>query len=288
MLREETFFGIRDKVLMSIDRLREFEPPEGYCNEDSGGKDSTVVDHLLKMAGVKYDSHFCVTGVDPPELTQYLRHVRPYVVFERPKKNMWQLIREQNLPTRINRFCCRELKEWHGTGRLVVTGLRWQESIKRRKRKMVETCYRDSTKRFLHPIIDWSTTDVWEYIGQEGLEYCKLYDEKDDMKTCKFYLGNTKRIEKRIDCLECINFERCKLWIFKRIGCVGCPIQTQKSRKREFERYPNFLKAYLHAMEKNMNNRDMSIFANVQQWFDWWMSDKPLLKEETDLFSHFE
>jgi len=41
MLVEDTFFGIQDKVQIAIDRLRGFEPPEGYCFEDSGGKDST-------------------------------------------------------------------------------------------------------------------------------------------------------------------------------------------------------------------------------------------------------
>ncbi len=100
------------------------------------------------MAVVQYDSHFCVTTVDPPELLKYGKEVRPYVIFERPKKTMWKLVEERNLPTRINRFCCSYLKEWHGTGRLVVTGIRWQDSIKRRKRQMVEFCYKDSTKSF--------------------------------------------------------------------------------------------------------------------------------------------
>ena len=254
MLVENTLFGLQDKVQIAIDRIGYFEPPEGYCFEDSFGKDSTVVDHLLKMAEVQFDSHFCFTSVDPPELIKYGKRVRPYVIFERPENTMWHLIAERNLPTRINRFCCSYLKEWHGSGRLVVTGIRWQESVKRRKRMMVETCYKDTTKTFLNPIIDWTTDDVWEFIKQEHLEVCELYHQG-----------------------------------FKRIGCIGCPMQAVKTKKRDFDRYPNFKRAYLHAMQKNMDTRKTpSKFADVEEWFDWWVSDKRRDIDKTDLFSHFE
>lgn len=47
----------RDKVQIAIDRLRSFEPEEGYFLAFSGGKDSQCVYHLAKMAGVKFDAH---------------------------------------------------------------------------------------------------------------------------------------------------------------------------------------------------------------------------------------
>lgn len=55
MLIENTLFGKRDKVQIAIDRIREFEPPEGYYVAFSGGKDSEVVLDLVKRAGVKWD-----------------------------------------------------------------------------------------------------------------------------------------------------------------------------------------------------------------------------------------
>ena len=52
MLVEETLFGTHDKVQIAIDRLRTFEPPEGYYLAFSGGKDSQTVYHLCREAGI--------------------------------------------------------------------------------------------------------------------------------------------------------------------------------------------------------------------------------------------
>ena len=52
-LIEYNIFGEkRDKVKTAINRLRTFEPKEGYYVADSGGKDSTCVVKLCEMAGV--------------------------------------------------------------------------------------------------------------------------------------------------------------------------------------------------------------------------------------------
>ena len=39
-LLEETLFGSHDKVAIAIQRLKTFEPPEGYYLAFSGGKDN--------------------------------------------------------------------------------------------------------------------------------------------------------------------------------------------------------------------------------------------------------
>lgn len=36
-------------------------------------------------------------------------------------------------PTRLVRYCCSELKERDGQGRVKITGVRWAESIKRKE-----------------------------------------------------------------------------------------------------------------------------------------------------------
>lgn len=48
----------KDKVQVAIDRLKAFEPPEGYYLAFSGGKDSVVIKALADMAEVKYDAHY--------------------------------------------------------------------------------------------------------------------------------------------------------------------------------------------------------------------------------------
>jgi len=137
-----------EKIKISIERIKEFEPPEGYYLAFSGGKDSQVIYELAKMANVKFDAHFNFTTVDPPELLRFIRTNYPDVKWNRPEKTMWQLIQQKMYPpTRIVRYCCESLKERGGKGRFLLTGIRKQESNKRRKRRMVEVCYKDKTKQ---------------------------------------------------------------------------------------------------------------------------------------------
>jgi phosphoadenosine phosphosulfate reductase len=132
---------------------------------------------------------------------------------------------------------------------MVVTGIRWQESVKRSKRRMVEVCARHKTKTYLHPIIDWGTDDVWQYIRQEKLPYCKLYDEG-----------------------------------WKRIGCIGCPMGGPNQQRRDFERWPKYEAAYLRAFSAaaaanritkgneygSGEDRHMR-WVDGQAMMDWWL-----------------
>ena len=61
------------KVELAIERLKAFEPPDGYYVAFSGGKDSQCIYHLCQIAGVKFDAHYAITSVDPPELVRFIR-----------------------------------------------------------------------------------------------------------------------------------------------------------------------------------------------------------------------
>lgn len=63
------------------------------------------------------------------------------------------------LPMRQIRFCCTNLKENHGNGRTVLTGVRHEESPRRAKRKIQEVCTSHTKKSYLHPIIDWTAKE---------------------------------------------------------------------------------------------------------------------------------
>ena len=71
MIDQLNIYGIT-LLEATIERIKAFEPPEGYFLAFSGGKDSVVIKALADMAGVKYDAHYQLTSVDPPELVQLI------------------------------------------------------------------------------------------------------------------------------------------------------------------------------------------------------------------------
>lgn len=274
MIHQLNMYGM-DMVEVAIERLRAFEPPEGYFLAFSGGKDSVVVKALADMAEVKYDAHYQITSVDPPELVQFVKTF-PDVKMEHrywpdDYKNeklrgrpitMWNLIPELKIPpTRIMRYCCKYLKEGSGEGRFVITGVRKAESVKRSKRGGLELA-KNKTQRLvnydpdnqtpemmyhcqqyyrkvLNPIIDWTTAEVWEFIREYNISYCKLYDEG-----------------------------------YKRLGCIGCPMGSKRHRMEEFERNPKIKNAYMAAFKEMLKQRTV---IGVNDWetaedvFNWWL-----------------
>jgi len=218
---------------IAIERLLAFEPPEGYWVAYSGGKDSDTILDLVRRSGCKYDAHHSLTTADPPEVVRHIKE-QPDVEIQRPKRTMWELIKYNGMPPRRNaRYCCKTQKESGGSGRIVVTGIRRAESAQRSKRKMVEACYRDMTKRYLNVIIDWTTTDVWQYIRSRNIKYCSLYDEG-----------------------------------FKRIGCVLCPMNRDVDL--HLKRWPRLCRAWERAV-KATYNPEKTGFASAEEYWQWWL-----------------
>lgn len=129
-----------NKEKTAIQRLKTFEPEtEPYYLCYSGGKDSDVIRILAHLAGVKHEIHHNLTSVDAPETIRYVKSV-PDVIIDIPhdkdgnRISMWSLIVKKGLPpTRLMRYCCSELKEQGGKGRIKITGVRSAESVNRAK-----------------------------------------------------------------------------------------------------------------------------------------------------------
>lgn len=254
----ETLLGNLEEI--AIERLKEFESvaldkhPDGFYLAYSGGKDSDVILHLAKRAGVKFTAHHHLTTCDPPELVYHVR-THPEVEIVKPEMTMWKLVRLKGLPPRRNvRYCCEVLKEGGGSGRIVVTGVRWGESVRRSKRRMVESCFKDKTKHFLHPIIDWSTSDVWEYIRTNQIPYCSVYDEG-----------------------------------FTRLGCVLCPMS--RNVEKQIARWPKIAKAWERAIKSTYKpeNNYKTTFQSAEEYWQWWLDrDRSGIKTDDSQMLMFE
>ena len=250
MLIEKTLFSNVDKIQMAIDRIRQFKPPEGYYVAFSGGKDSEVVLDIVQRSGVKYDVHYRHVGFDSPELVRFIRQYYPYVPIETPKHSQWARMARTGPATRLMRWCC-DHKESGGKGRIVLTGVRWEESTRRANRQMVEQCYKDNSKRYLHPIIDWTAKEVWEYIHKNNLPYCSLYDEG-----------------------------------WKRLGCIMCPLTSSEQRQKEAERWPKYANLYRLMCQKAFERKKSLGHKMPKSWtsgtdmYDWFMTGKKIEKPD--------
>jgi len=214
----------------------------------SGGKDSEAVYGLCRRAFGERVHECCdfvynLTGIDPPELVYFIREYFPDVIFSRSKTTIWDLCVQKRMPpTRVVRYCCSELKERWGKGRFVVTGVRWAESVKRRLNRGIFESYGAKSRKILNadnsddrrtlehcvpkqkyicnPIVDWGTDEVWRFIIQENMPYCTLYDEG-----------------------------------FSRMGCIGCPMSSPDSRRKEFDRWPKYKSQWIRTFQRMVDKR---------------------------------
>ena len=116
---------------------------------------------------------------------------------------------------------------------------------------MIHVC-QQKAQRILNPIIDWTDEEVWEFIKEYNIPYCKLYDEG-----------------------------------VKRLGCIGCPMAGEDVQRKEFERYPKIKQAYLRAFDEMIKERERKGLAHVwdtaEDVMKWWLfedteSQAPLLE----------
>ena len=212
---------LEKKVERAI-RLLQLIPQDGDIEVSySGGKDSDVILELAKMAGIPYRAIYKATTIDPPQTIAHAREMGAEVIH--PKKTFFQLISEKGFPSRFQRFCCSALKEYKIYDR-AIQGIRRSESRKRAENyKEPEICRvysaKEKVKVYL-PILEWTNQDVEEFIKERNIKCHPLY-----------YRGG--------------QFD-----VTKRLGCIGCPLQSRKKRIQEFMENPKLLKAWIRAGQK--------------------------------------
>lgn len=244
----------------------------------SGGKDSSVCLTLAERAGIKYEVMHSHTTADAPETYYFLKEefkrlelsknvIKVTVnkpTYQGKRTSMWDLITKKPIPPmRTARYCCQILKENSGNGRFIVTGVRWEESERRKNRGIYETIGKTSSritlmndndenrrifetcklksKRSCNPIIDWTDKDIWDFITSQNLKINPLY-----------YCGQS------------------------RVGCIGCPM-AGKQRISQFAKWPKYKNNYMKSFERMLlvrkNKGLKSQWENAEEVFHWWMED---------------
>lgn len=266
--RENFLFDIQEETDKAIERVKQaYDFSQRLALGKlyvafSGGKDSVALYGICRLAfGEKIhdccELHYNVTGIDHPELVHFIKREFPFVHFDMYEKPMWTLILENKVPpTRLMRYCCKELKERGGNGRFVLTGVRWAESPRRKAkrgelevdgkilnadnsedRRLLEHCV-PKQKFISNPIVDWSDETVWKFIVENELPYCSLYDRG-----------------------------------FHRLGCIGCPMDG--NRKEVLDLYPKFKAQYIRTFEKMVKIRKEQglkcSWNTGEEVMDWWL-----------------
>lgn len=296
--------ALTEKVKASLERIKAFEPEEGYYLAFSGGKDSVVCKALLDMAGVKYDAHYRVTSVDPPELVRFIREKHPDVARDIPRYNdgkpitMWNLIPKKLMPpTRLVRYCCSSLKESGGDGRMTVTGVRWAESNNRRDNQGLVTVASKKTTKELPENSFSLTKRGWVVLTNDNEESRRMVEQC--YKRHRTMLNPIIEWTDRDvwDFIHAENIPYCELYNegFHRLGYIGCPMAAKHSREIEFARWPRYKMAYFKAFDRMLAERQRrgklegswGMGTTAQDVFNWWM-EYDILPGQMDLFEESE
>ncbi|MDE6707174.1 MAG: phosphoadenosine phosphosulfate reductase family protein [Oscillospiraceae bacterium] len=279
-----------EKEKIAIERLRAFEPEsEPYYLCYSGGKDSDCIRILAKLAGVRHEIHHNLTTVDTPETMQYIKSIPDVQIDKALDKDgnhvtMWNLIVKKKMPpTRLIRYCCTELKEQGGKGKLKITGVRKSESVNRNKNGgLVKILKKPVT---VQKVAEQFGAD-YEITPQKGIV---LNMDNDSSRRLVEHCYRTTSIMVN----PIIDWTDDDVWNFlhhygcqanplyqcgrKRIGCIGCPMQGGKGIKKEFAEYPKYKSAYIRAFDKMVK----AYPERVLNWktgldvYKWWVGDDP-------------
>lgn len=213
--------------------------------------------------------------------------------------SMWSLIPKKMIPpTRIQRYCCSVLKEASTPNRMAVVGVRAAESTGRKNRDVFSTrggslreakffslshtseVFRESLEAnddvwdctliksmkkhndtIVNPIYDWTDSDVWEYIRQNGIKVNPLYAKG-----------------------------------YKRVGCIGCPLASYSKKLKEFRDYPAYEQNYKKAFDRMLKERKRrgkddrcGKWTDAQGVFDWWIDKRSHeVKGQMNIFDYLK
>lgn len=250
------------RLLQTVAKGYDGEIELGY----SGGKDSDVILHLARRAGIRVKPIYRNTTIDPPGTIAHVQEVGGVQIL-RPEKTFFQLIEQKGLPSRIRRFCCEKLKEYKIKEKTIL-GVRKAESDNRARLydEPTKCLYYGKAKKpenhveGIYPILDWTDEDVLNYIEANNIRLHPLYYREDGTIDIK-----------------------------RRLGCMCCPMIYWKRRAVEFRQHPVMVRAYCRAAQKHREAHPdtdaakkytdvyqlffRNMFFDTQEKWEQWLAD---------------
>jgi phosphoadenosine phosphosulfate reductase len=180
--------------------LRKHRSPVVAC---SFGKHSMVALHLVMQHFPGVNVVWNNTGVEYPDTYNFVRRIREewklQVIEARPATTFWNIVDQTGFPIfprnaswelqRPSTECCRQLKKKPTMKALkqvgcdlYFTGLTQYESSLRRMSALKYGKYFYSVKWKhwkCHPILDWTTEEIWEYHKRFQIPYNPIYDKDE-------------------------------------------------------------------------------------------------------------
>lgn len=258
----------RDIILKAVPLALRYDPDKGFFVGFSGGKDSQALYHMMQLCDVPMHAYFSPTSIDPAENIRFIRKNYPEVEFTKIDKSIFDVFREMKvLPSMKIRWCCAYFKEKGGEGKVVCTGVRKAESVKRSKRNEIEVSGRKFSGH-MDEFEQWQEKRIRKKV--KNLNQDQFSDTKQTEVRC--INGKDKILLNPIiewsedDVWEFLNkvveVPHCELYDegYTRIGCVGCPMATTKNQIKQFLRWPHVKEKWIRAI---MDVRRESILANT-------------------------
>ena len=216
----------------------------------SGGKDSTVVSHLVMSALGRSDilHIFADTSIEFPDTYKYLTQFQrrhPLTPFIRKKSELdfFKTAKQIGPPSRILRWCCTTHKTnplsglidsmSPAKGVLTFDGVRRAESPRRSDYPRISDKHKIAREILARPIIEWSDLSLWLYLLTHELMFNQAYK-----------------------------------YGFRRVGCLYCPFNSDWSQNLIKYRYPAKAKKwqrFLLTQAERMNHPNPENFVD-QGW----------------------
>ena len=245
----------RDVITKALPLALKYDKKGFWCGF-SGGKDSQALYHMMQLCNAPMCVYFSPTSVDPPEVIRFIRKNYPEVEFTKLDKSIFEVFKQMRvLPSMKIRWCCAYFKEKGGEGKVVCTGVRKAESVRRSKRNEIEVSGRKFSGH-MDEFEQWQEKRIRKKV--KNLNQDQFRDAKQTEVRC--INGKDKILLNPIlewsdqDVWEFLNkvveVPHCELYDegYTRIGCIGCPMATTKNQIKQFQRWPHVKEKWIQAI----------------------------------------